>query len=113
MRFLPTTSLAFLLLGAPAFAQVPNADTYKEVIGRGIVINAGASEIDASFSPDGRLSAVVLQKSKAAWRIDGDKLCTTPDETMIESCLAYPPGKKSGDAFEIEAPGGRVTIRIK
>lgn len=113
MRFLPIAGLAGLLLTAPAVAQASNADTYKEVVGRGIVISLGVSDIDASFDADGRLSAVVQQKSKASWRIDGDRLCTTPDETMIESCLVYPPGKKSGDTFEIETPSGRVTIRIK
>ena len=38
MRFLPSFGLAAFLLTAPAVAQIPNADTYTEIIAKGVVI---------------------------------------------------------------------------
>ena len=113
MRFLPLASLAALALsGAPAVAQVADADTYKAVIAHGVFIVTPDMEIDVAFTPDGKFSAF-LGMSTGVWRIDGDKLCSTPNETLIESCAVYPAGKKSGDAFEVKAPGASVTIRIR
>ncbi|MDP3739667.1 MAG: hypothetical protein Q8R02_19920 [Hyphomonadaceae bacterium] len=113
MRFLPIrVAIAALLLASPAAAQTANADTYKAVIAHGVIIVAPEMEIDVSFTPDGKFTAF-KGMSTGVWRIDGDKLCSTPNETLIESCSAYPAGKKSGDTFEVEAPGTRVTIRIR
>jgi hypothetical protein len=112
MRFLPIASLTTLLLTAPAIAQAPNADTYKAVIAYGVVIVTPGAEIDVDFSLDGKFKAF-KGMSSGVWRIDGEKLCSTPNETLIETCGVYPAGKKSGDTFEIEAPTGRVTIRIR
>jgi len=111
MRFLPTASLAVFLLTAPAFAQASNADTYREVMAKGVVIVSPDLEIDVQFTPDGKFTAL-KGISGGTWRIEGEKLCSTPRETLIESCGVYPAGKKSGDTFEIAAPGGRVTVRI-
>ena len=113
MRFLPLASLAALALSAaPAVAQAANADTYKAVIAHGVVIVAPEMEIDVTFTPDGKFTAF-RGMSTGVWRIDGDKMCSTPNETLIESCAVYPAGKKSGDTFELDAPGSRVTIRIR
>ena len=112
MRFLPAAGLAALLLAPPAVAQVPNADTYKEIIAHGVVIMTPDIEIDVDFSPDGKFTAL-KGLSTGVWRIDGDKLCSTPNETLMETCTVYPAAKKSGDTFEIEAPTGRVMIRIR
>ena len=114
MHFLPlSVGIAALVLAAnPAAAQMANADTYKAVIAHGVVIVAPEIEIDVSFTPDGKFTAF-KGASTGVWRIDGDKLCSTPNETLIESCSVYPAGKKSGDTFEVEAPGTRVTIRIR
>jgi len=116
MRFLPAVALV-LTLAAPAVAEpqnapAANADTYREVVAHGVVIVTPDLEIDVNFSADGKFVALG-GLSKGVWHIDGEKMCSTPGETMIESCGVYPAGKKSGDAFEIEGPGGRVTIRIK
>jgi hypothetical protein len=116
MRFLPTVAL-LLAMAAPAMAEpqnapAANADTYKEVVAHGVVIVTPDLEIDVVFSPDGKFVALG-GLSKGVWRIDGDKMCSTPSETMIESCGVYPAGKKSGDTFEIQAPTGSVTLRIK
>ncbi len=111
MRFLPLAGVAALTVASPAFAQTSNADTYKAVIAHGVVIVTPEMEIDVQFTPDGKFTAL-KGVSGGTWRIDGDKMCSTPRETLIESCAVYPAGKKSGDAFEIDAPGSRVTLRI-
>ena len=115
MRFLPLAGLSLLVLsGVPsAVAQAANADTYKAVIAHGVVIVAPEMEIDVAFTPDGKFSAF-KGMSTGVWRIDGEKLCSTANETLIETCAIYPAGKKSGDTFEVNGPGSsRVTIRIR
>jgi hypothetical protein len=112
MRFSPISSLAAFLLTAPAVAQASNADTYREVVAHGVVILTPGLEIDVKFMPEGQFVALG-GLSKGSWKIVDNKMCSTPEETLIESCAVYPAGKKSGDEFEIEAPTGRVTIRIK
>jgi hypothetical protein len=113
MRLLPLASLAALVFStAPAVAQAANADTYKAVIAHGVIIVAPEMEIDVAFTPDGKFTAF-RGMSSGVWRIDGDKLCSTPNETLIEGCAVYPAGKKSGDTFEVKAPGSNVTIRIR
>jgi hypothetical protein len=114
MRFLPVFySLAVVALcAAPATAQATHADTYKAVIAHGVVIVAPEMEIDVTFTADGKFIAF-RGLSTGTWRIDGDKLCSTANETLIETCAVYPAGKKSGDTFEVKAPGSNVTIRIR
>ena len=111
MRFLPFLA-GLSMLAAPAVAQAVNADTYKAVMAHGVVIVAPEMEIDVTFTPDGKFSAF-RGMSTGVWRIDDDKLCSTPNETLIESCAVYPAGKKSGDTIEVNAPGSNVTIRIR
>lgn len=110
MRVLPILYVATLLTCAPAFAQT-NADTYREVVAHGVVIVRPDFEIDVSFKPDGTFTAM-KGASSGKWHIDGDKLCSTPDETLMETCAVYPAGKKSGDTFTIPAPRQDVTVRI-
>lgn len=106
--FLP----AALVLAAPAFAaDPPNADTYKAVIAHGVVLEVPDMPIEVNFTPDGKFAVPGL--ATGVWKIDGDKLCTTPNETGMTDCAAYPAGKKSGDRFDLETPNGRVTVRIK
>jgi hypothetical protein len=115
LRFLPTACIAALILAsAPAVAQTPpaNADTYTQVVAHGVVIVTPGLEIDVTFTPDGKFTALG-GLSKGVWRIDGEKMCSTPEETMMETCGVYPAGKKSGDAFEISTPTGRVPVRIR
>ncbi|HEX5007452.1 MAG TPA: hypothetical protein VFV70_10095 [Hyphomonadaceae bacterium] len=114
MRFLllfSALSVVALSTGAAA-AQAANADTYKAVVDHGVLIVTPDAEIDVSFTPDGKFSAF-KGMSTGVWRIDGDKLCSTPNETLIETCAVYPAGKRSGDTFEVQAPGSNVTIRIR
>ncbi len=111
MRFAAVFGL--IVMAAPAaIAQAGNADTYKAVIEHGVVIVTPDIEIDVTFAPDGKFTAM-KGLSSGTWKIVGDKMCSTPSETLIESCAVYPAGKKSGDTFELDAPGSRVTIRIR
>ena len=99
--------------GAPAFAQTPaaNADTYAQVIAHGVVIVLPDLEIDVKFAADGKFTAMG-GASSGVWKIVGDKLCSTANETLMETCAVYPAGKKSGDTFAIPGPNGDVTVRI-
>ena len=81
------------------------------MIAHGVVMVFPEFEIDVSFKPDGTFTAMKGQ-SAGKWRIEGDKLCSTPDETLMETCAVYPAGKKSGDTFTIPAPHQDVTVRI-
>lgn len=113
MRFLSFSSLAALfLMASPAVAQASNADTYKEVVAHGVTIMIPDMPIDVTFTPDGKFTAM-NGASTGVWKIAGDKLCTTPGETLIENCAAYPAGKKSGDTFEVPTPGGNISIKIR
>jgi hypothetical protein len=105
MRFLPVATFAGVLLAPSAVAQVSNADTYKAVIANGVVIVTPDVEIDVDFTADGKFTAF-KGLSTGVWRIDGEKLCSTPNETLMETCAVYPAGKKSGDVFEIPATAG-------
>lgn len=114
MRLLPIACLAALIACAPStLAQTPpaNADTYAAILQHGVVIVTPDFEIDVQFKPDGTFTALG-GASKGVWKIVGDKMCSTPDETLIESCAVYPAGKTSGDTFELDAPGARVPVRI-
>lgn len=114
MRVLPVLVFSALVLApGAAFGQgtAANADTYAEVIAHGVVIVTPDLDIDVKFTPDGKFTALG-GASSGVWKIVGDKLCSTPNETLMETCGVYPAGKKSGDTFEIAAPTGRVTVRI-
>lgn len=111
MRFVAIFGLIVPVAPA-AIAQTSNADTYKAVIEHGIVIVTPDIGIDVTFMPDGKFTAMKALSS-GTWKIVGDRMCSTPSETLIESCAVYPAGKKSGDTFELDAPGSRVTIRIR
>ena len=129
MRFLPTACLAALIAAAPAaLAQTPpaqtppaqtppaqtspaNADTYAAILQHGVVIVTPDLEIDVQFKPDGTFVALG-GLSKGVWKIVDDKLCSTPNETLIETCATYPSGKKSGDTFDLNTPQGVVPVRI-
>ncbi len=93
-----------------AAAEPANAGTLKEVIAHGVVMSVSGTDIDIAFTADGKFTAL---GSTGVWRIDGEKLCSKSDVTLVETCAVYPAGKKSGDTFTIDAPGTVVSIRIK
>ena len=104
---LSTAVILGLIVATPALA-----DTLSEVTSHGIVLTLGDMDIDVSYTPDHKLSAMDGQVT-GTWRIDGDKLCTSSNVDPNESCYAYPKDKKSGDKFIVETPNGAVQIRIR
>lgn len=100
------------LLAAGALPPAAFAQTPTEVTTRGVVITAGDQKFEANFTPDGKfvLASVI---DEGVWRIEGDKLCTKSSNTLIETCTAYPPNKKSGDKFELDGASGQVTVQIR
>ena len=98
---------SFAIGATPAFA-----DTLHEVTTHGIVIMLGDMQIEVTYTPDGKFTAADGQVT-GAWRIDGDRLCTTSNFDPNESCIAYPKDKKSGDSFDVTSPQGTATVKIK
>jgi hypothetical protein len=112
MRRLALAALA-VLIPTPAIAQVPpaNADTYKAMIEHGIVLVLPDLEVDVKFAADGTFTALGGMGT-GTWKIAGDELCTVDGQTKVETCQAYPAGKKSGDTFDLDTPQGAVPVRI-
>ena len=98
---------AFAALAAPAFA-----DTIDEIVKHGMVLTVQGMDIDVTYTPDGKFTAMDGQVT-GAWKHDGDKLCTSSNFDPNESCTEYPKDKKSGDSFEVTSPQGSATIKIK
>ena len=108
MRRLLIAATAGLALVAGAAA----AETLKEVTTHGIVLTVQGMDIEVTYTPDGKFTAMDGQVT-GTWRIDGDKLCTSSNFDPQETCVAYPKDKKSGDSFEVTGPAGTATIKIK
>jgi phosphate-selective porin len=106
---LPALAVALVTASAAAPAL---ADTLQEVTTKGMVLTLGGTDIEFTFTSDGRFTAANGALS-GAWRIDGDKLCTTANVQPEEMCVAYPRGKKSGDTFDLTTEQGTATIHIK
>jgi hypothetical protein len=104
---LSTAVMLGLIVATPALA-----DTLSEVTGHGIVLTVGDMDIDVTYTPDHKFTAMDGQVT-GAWRIEGDRLCTSSNVDPNETCYAYPKDKTSGDKFVLETPGGGVQIRIK
>ena len=108
MRTLFLAATAALALGAaPAFA-----DTLQEVTTHGIVLTIQGMDIDVTYTPDGKFTAMDGQVT-GTWKRDGDKMCTSSNFDPNETCAEYPKDKKSGDSFEVTGPQGSATIKIK
>ena len=114
MKRLLNITLVASALAVPAlgFAPAARADTLKEVTSKGIVLSVAGMDIDVTYTPDGKYTALDGQIT-GKWRIDGDKLCTADNAQPDEICVAYPKDKKSGDVFELTSEQGTATIRIK
>ena len=95
-----------------ALAGPVAAGTLQEVTTKGIILYVGGMEIDVTYTPDGKLSAMDGQIT-GTWRIDGDKLCTASNVEPVEQCVEYPKDKKSGDTFDVTGPNGTAQIKIK
>jgi hypothetical protein len=103
-----------ILIAAAVLAATPAlaGTTLEEVTTKGIILNVQGMDIDVTYTPDGKLSAMDGQIT-GTWRIDGDKLCTTSNVAPDEQCVEYPKDKKSGDSFEVTGPNGTATVKIK
>ena len=95
-----------------AFATSAAAGTLQEVTTKGIVLSVQGTDIDVTYTPDGKFTALDGQVT-GEWRIDGDKLCTKSNFDPNEQCVEYPKDKKSGDSFDVTGPQGTATIKIK
>lgn len=108
MRLTTILLLAAGLIAAPAAM----AGTVQEITTKGAILSIGGFDIDMTFTPDGKFSAME-GALKGTWRIDGEQLCTTGEDGK-ETCLAYPADKKSGDKFDVvSAEGLPITVTIK
>jgi hypothetical protein len=103
---------ALIAAAVLAAATPAAADTLQEVTTKGIVLSVQGMEIDVTYTPDGKFTALDGQVT-GEWRIEGDKLCTKSNFEPTEQCVAYPKGKVSGDSFEVTGPQGTATIKIK
>jgi len=104
--------LIVALAAAAAFATPALAETLDEVVAHGIVIQVPGQDIEVTYTPDHKFTALDGQVT-GTWRIDGTKLCTTSNFQPDEQCVEYPTGKKSGDSFEVTSPQGTATVKIK
>ena len=104
-----------LLIAAAVLAMAAGpaaADTLTEVTTHGIILTVQGMDIDVTYTPDGKFTAMDGQVT-GTWRIDGAKLCTTSNFDTNETCVEYPKDKKSGDTFDLTGPAGTATIKIK
>lgn len=104
--------LLIATLGVLALATPAAAGTLEEVVKHGIVLTIADMDIDVTYTPDGKFTAMDGQVT-GTWKIDGDKMCTSSNFDPTESCVEYPKDKKSGDSFELTSPQGAATIKIK
>jgi hypothetical protein len=102
-------ALGIVLLAAPAFAQ--ESDTIKTIITNGSKLAVMGMEFEFAYKADGTYTD--NQGTGGKYRVDGKKLCLTPDAIGQELCSDYPDGKKSGDSFDIQSDFGPMTVTIK
>jgi hypothetical protein len=107
MRLLIAAAAAALALASPAAAG-----TLQEVVAHGIIITIQDMQIEVTYTPDGKFTAMDGQVT-GTWKIDGDKMCTTSNFDPNETCVEYPKDKKSGDAFDLTGPQGTANVKIK
>ena len=104
--------IAAAVLAAASLSTAAFADTLDEVTTKGIVLNVQGMDIDVTYTPDGKFTAMDGQVT-GEWRRDGDKLCTKSNFDPTEQCVEYPADKKSGDSFDVTGPQGTATVKIK
>jgi hypothetical protein len=98
-------------LSLPAMAQ-EQSDTLKAVTSRGIEARISGISVQVAYKPDGTFEN--SRGLSGTWKAVGDKLCVTIPGVIENQCDAYPPGKKSGDTFEvIAADVGLMMVTIK
>jgi hypothetical protein len=106
---------AVMICSAPSFGQEPAAgapasDTVKAVVEKGSKLSVMDMEFVLTYKADGTYTDD--QGSGGKYRVDGKKLCLTPEAIGQELCSEYPDGKKSGDKFEIQSDFGPMTVTV-
>lgn len=96
------------MAAAPAVAE--DSDTIKTIIEKGNKLAVMDMEFTFTYKADGTYSDPSGQGGK--YRVDGKKLCLTPDAIGQELCSEYPDGKKSGDKFDVQSDFGPLSITI-
>jgi roadblock/LC7 domain-containing protein len=111
MRILPIviTAAAVAAFVAQAAAQEPT--TLQYVTTKSVVMKVSGMEIAVTYTPDGKFTAM-NGAITGAYRIVGDKMCSTNNMEPAEACVVYPAGKKPGDEFEVVGPQGPFVIKI-
>jgi hypothetical protein len=102
-------ALGLGLAAAPAFAD--DSDTIKTIIEKGSKLSVMGMEFEFVYKGDGTYTDD--QGTGGKYRVDGKKLCLTPDALGQELCSDYPDGKKSGESFEIQSDFGPMQVTIK
>ncbi len=97
-------------VAAPAFAQ--ESDTIKLILANGNKLSVMGMEFSFAYKSDGTYSDAASGMG-GKYRVDGKKLCLTPEALGQELCSEYPDGKKSGDTFDVQSDFGPLTITIK
>jgi hypothetical protein len=97
------------VLVAPAFAQ--ELTTLQYVTTKSVIMKVGGMDIPVAYTPDGKFTAMDGAIT-GAWKIVGEKMCSTNSMEPTEVCIGYPAGKKPGDEFEIAGPQGPLIIKI-
>ena len=101
-----------LIVVLAALAAPAGAETLKEVTTHGIIMEANGARIDIDFTHDGRFTAF-SGAATGRWRTEGEKLCSIPDASSVETCAVYPKNKTSGDRFALATEQGEVFVTIK
>jgi len=108
---------AIMICAGPVFAQeatpaaaAPASDTVKAIVEKGSKLSVMDMEFVLTYKADGTYTDD--QGSGGKYRVDGKKLCLTPDAIGQELCSEYPDGKKSGDKFEIQSDFGPMTVTV-
>lgn len=105
--------LAAAMIAAPAFAQEPPSETIKNVIEKGVSMDAQGNVGEIEYKPDGTFSGFDGMFS-GTYKADGNKLCITVEAFgLVDACQAYPDGKKSGDTFELTSDMGTMQVTIR
>lgn len=114
MKILNFVAIASLMLATvPALAQAaPASDTVKAAIEHGTKIDVMGMIYEQTYKADGTYTGAEGDAG-GKYRVDGKKLCLTPDALGQELCMEYPDGKKSGDTFEVQSDFGAMNITIK
>jgi len=104
---------ATLALCLPALAQAaPASDTVKVAVEHGTKIDVMGMIYEQTYKADGSYTGAG-DDAGGKYRVDGKKLCLTPDALGQELCMEYPDGKKSGDTFEVQSDFGPMNITIQ